>query len=63
VARHHPDGPGTVPDGKRHQFYAGLDHAGWLVIFFMLEGSGPLSMDNYFEKNKERGSHGDRLPG
>ena len=34
-----------------------------LVMFFLLEGSGPLSLDNYFEKNKERGSHGDRLPG
>ncbi len=34
-----------------------------LVLFFLLEGSGPLSLDNYFEMNKERGSHGDRLPG
>jgi putative oxidoreductase len=34
-----------------------------LVMFFLVEGSGPLSLDNYFERNKERGSHGDRLPG
>jgi len=33
-----------------------------LVMFFLLEGSGPLSLDNYFEMNKDRGSHGDRLP-
>jgi putative oxidoreductase len=34
-----------------------------LVMFFLVEGSGPLSLDTYFERNKEHGSHGDRLPG
>jgi putative oxidoreductase len=34
-----------------------------LVMFFLVEGSGPLSLDTYFERNKESGSHGDRLPG
>jgi putative oxidoreductase len=34
-----------------------------LVIFFLIEGSGPLSLDVYFERNRARGSHGDNLPG
>ena len=34
-----------------------------LVIFFLIEGSGPLSLDVYFERNRGRGSHGDNLPG
>jgi putative oxidoreductase len=34
-----------------------------LVMLFLVEGSGPLSLDTYFERNKELGSHGDRLPG
>jgi putative oxidoreductase len=34
-----------------------------LVLFFLIEGSGPLSLDVYFERNRGRGSHGDRLPG
>ena len=34
-----------------------------LVIFFLIEGSGPLSLDGYFERNRGRGSHGDNLPG
>jgi len=33
-----------------------------LVIFFLIEGGGPLSLDAYFEKNRGRGSHGDILP-
>ncbi|HVU94658.1 MAG TPA: DoxX family membrane protein [Puia sp.] len=33
-----------------------------LVLFFLVEGGGPLSLDGYFEKNKGRGSHGDILP-
>jgi uncharacterized membrane protein YphA (DoxX/SURF4 family) len=33
-----------------------------LVIFFLIEGSGPLSLDAYFKKNRGRGSHGDILP-
>lgn len=33
-----------------------------LVVFFLVEGSGPLSLDAYFEKNRGRGSHGDKLP-
>jgi uncharacterized membrane protein YphA (DoxX/SURF4 family) len=33
-----------------------------LVLFFLIEGSGPLSLDAYFEKNRARGSHGDNLP-
>jgi uncharacterized membrane protein YphA (DoxX/SURF4 family) len=33
-----------------------------LMIFFLIEGSGPLSCDAYFEKNRGRGSHGDNLP-
>ena len=34
-----------------------------LAVFFLVEGSGPLSLDGYFEKNRDRGSHGDNLPG
>ena len=34
-----------------------------LVLFFLIEGSGPLSLDVYFERNRGRGSHGDNLPG
>ncbi len=34
-----------------------------LAIFFLLEGSGPLSLDTYFERNRGRGAHGDHLPG
>jgi putative oxidoreductase len=34
-----------------------------LAIFFLVEGSGPLSLDTYFYRNRERGSHGDNLPG
>ena len=34
-----------------------------LVIFFLIEGSGPLSLDGYFDRNRARGSHGDNLPG
>ena len=33
-----------------------------LAIFFLIEGSGPLSIDGYFDRNRARGSHGDRLP-
>ena len=33
-----------------------------LVIFFLIEGSGPLSLDAYFEKNRSRGSQGNALP-
>ncbi|HVS96318.1 MAG TPA: DoxX family protein [Puia sp.] len=33
-----------------------------LVIFFLVEGSGPLSIDGYFDRNRGRGSQGDRLP-
>lgn len=34
-----------------------------LSIFFLIEGSGPLSLDSYFSKNRARDSHGDNLPG
>ena len=34
-----------------------------LIIFFLIEGSGPLSLDAYFASNKGRGSRGDNLPG
>lgn len=34
-----------------------------LVIFFLIEGSGPLSLDAYFFKNRAPGSSGDNLPG
>ena len=33
-----------------------------LVIFFLVEGSGPLSLDAYFEKNRSRDSQGRNLP-
>jgi len=33
-----------------------------LVLFFLIEGSGPLSLDAYFEKNRSRGSQGNALP-
>jgi putative oxidoreductase len=33
-----------------------------LLIFFLLEGSGPLSLDNYFYKNRGKHSQGTRLP-
>ena len=34
-----------------------------LCIFFPIEGSGPLSLDGYFQRNRSRGSAGDNLPG
>jgi len=33
-----------------------------LVIFFLIEGSGPLSLDSYFQRNRTRGSQGRNLP-
>jgi putative oxidoreductase len=33
-----------------------------LVIFFLIEGSGPLSLDAYFEKNRGHNSQGRNLP-
>jgi putative oxidoreductase len=33
------------------------------MLFFLIEGGGPLSLDAYFEKNKGHGSRGDNLPG
>ena len=33
-----------------------------LTIFFLIEGSGRLSLDAYFEKNRDSGSQGVRLP-
>jgi uncharacterized membrane protein YphA (DoxX/SURF4 family) len=33
-----------------------------LVIFFLIEGSGPLSLDTYFEKNRGRDSQGRNIP-
>lgn len=33
-----------------------------LLIFFLIEGSGRLSLDAYFEKNRGRGSRGMDLP-
>ena len=33
-----------------------------LVIFFLIEGSGPLSLDAYFQSNRNRGSQGRNLP-
>jgi putative oxidoreductase len=33
-----------------------------LVIFFLIEGSGPLSLDAYFQNNRNRGSQGRNLP-
>jgi uncharacterized membrane protein YphA (DoxX/SURF4 family) len=29
-----------------------------LLLFFLVEGSGPLSLDHYFQKNSGRGSQG-----
>ncbi len=33
-----------------------------LVIFFLIEGSGPVSLDAYFRNNRSRGSQGRNLP-
>ncbi|HLZ89238.1 MAG TPA: TQO small subunit DoxD [Puia sp.] len=33
-----------------------------LMIFFLVEGSGPLSLDTYLEKNRGSGSQGRNLP-
>jgi uncharacterized membrane protein YphA (DoxX/SURF4 family) len=33
-----------------------------LVIFFLIEGSGPLSLDAYFQNNRSRTSQGRNLP-
>lgn len=33
-----------------------------LLVFFLIEGSGRLSLDAYFEKNRGRGSKGMELP-
>jgi putative oxidoreductase len=33
-----------------------------LLIFFLVEGSGPLSLDAYFEKNRGKGVQGTNLP-
>jgi uncharacterized membrane protein YphA (DoxX/SURF4 family) len=33
-----------------------------LVIFFFIEGSGPVSLDAYFKKNRSRDSQGRNLP-
>ena len=33
-----------------------------LLIFFLIEGSGPLSLDAYFEQNKSQRSQGTELP-
>ncbi len=33
-----------------------------LLIVFLIEGSGPLSLDGYFSKNRERGSTGRDMP-
>lgn len=33
-----------------------------LDILFLVEGSGPLSLDGYFSKNRERGSQGREIP-
>jgi len=33
-----------------------------LLIFFLIEGSGPLSLDAYFQSNRGRGSQGRNLP-
>jgi len=33
-----------------------------LLIFFFIEGSGPISMDAYFASNREQGSQGTRIP-
>ena len=33
-----------------------------LVIFFLIEGGGPLSLDAYLAKNRHPGSQGQNLP-
>lgn len=33
-----------------------------LLIFFLVEGSGPLSLDHYFQKNRGRNSQGTNVP-
>ncbi len=33
-----------------------------LVVFFFIEGSGPISLDAYFQRNRARGSQGRNLP-
>jgi uncharacterized membrane protein YphA (DoxX/SURF4 family) len=33
-----------------------------LAIFFLIEGSGPISLDAYLQKNRGRGSQGRNLP-
>lgn len=33
-----------------------------LTILFLIEGSGPMSLDAYFARNKHRGSQGRNLP-
>ena len=33
-----------------------------LLVFFIVEGGGPLSLDNYFYKNRSRDSRGTSLP-
>jgi len=33
-----------------------------LTILFLIEGSGPVSLDAYFSRNKQRGSQGRNLP-
>ena len=33
-----------------------------LVIFFLIEGSGPISLDAYFQRNRSRNSQGRNLP-
>ena len=33
-----------------------------LDILFLVEGSGPLSLDGYFSKNREQGSQGREMP-
>ena len=33
-----------------------------LMVFFLIEGGGPLSLDSYFEKNRGRDSQGRVLP-
>ena len=33
-----------------------------LLLFFIVEGSGPASLDSYFQKNRDRQSSGTTLP-
>lgn len=33
-----------------------------LLVFFVIEGSGPISLDNYFYKNRDDSAAGTRLP-